>query len=270
MKQLLMLLVAVLVSVSVSYVTSFAQQPGGHRIVRTIGGPGSFDGQPFSLGELGAIIAKDSSGLSVIFVGPDNMRSKAYQSVDLRQGDRILMGNGKKLNSSEELQKLYDSLAVGADLQLGVKRDGQLLIISLPKADPKDLPKRQMMVMKSDDKGNMDMELGGKKMKMAEGVTDVDHVPGLGILVGMKAKKVAIAAIMPFAADMPELKNLSMGDEVLSVAGKPAGTTADFITAYENTKVGDTFSFKVMHGGKETEISLTKQEDKGIKIINKK
>jgi S1-C subfamily serine protease len=269
MKQFFSFLLTLIATVVVSYLTSFAQQQGGTKIIRQVGGPGGIQGQPFNLGELGAVIAKDSSGIHVLFISPSESRPKAYQSVDLLAEDEILMMNGKKLTSIEDMEKGYEAAAIGSNLQFGVKRGGQLMVVSFPKADPKDLPKRQMMIMNDDGKGGKDFKFNSKDLKMAPGVTEVDHVPGLGVLVGVKDKKVVVAAVMPFAMENPALKDLTSGDEVLTVGGKPVTTTAQFVAAFEETKVGDKFSFKVMHGGKETEVTLTKQEDSGVRIIRK-
>jgi S1-C subfamily serine protease len=267
MKQFFSLVLTVIAAVVFSYLTSFAQHQGGTRVIRQIGGPGGIQGQPFNMGELGAVIAKDSSGIHVLFIGPSESRPKTYQTVDLQAQDEILMMNGKKLTSIEDLEKGYEAAAIGSTLQFGVKRGGQLMVVSFPKADPKDLPKRQMMIMNDDGKGAKNFKMNGKDLKMAPGIDEVDHI--LGVLVGVKDKKVVIAAVMPFAMEDPNLKNLTSGDEVLSVGGKPVTSTAQIISAYEEAKVGDKFSFRVMHGGKETEVSVTKQEDTGVKIIRK-
>ncbi|MFZ1685390.1 MAG: PDZ domain-containing protein [Candidatus Zixiibacteriota bacterium] len=269
MKQFFSLVLTVIAAVVFSYLTSFAQHQGGTKIIRQAGGPGGIQGQPFNMGELGAVIAKDSSGIHVLFIGPSESRPKAYQSVDLQAQDEILMMNGKKLTSIEDLEKGYEAAAIGSTLQFGVKRGGQLMVVSFPKADPKDLPKRQMMIMNDDGKGGKNFKMNGKDLKMAPGIDEVDHIPGLGVLVGVKDKKVVIAAVMPFAMEDPNLKSLASGDEVLSVGGKPVASTSQVISAYQETKVGDKFSFKVMHGGKETEVSVTKQEDTGVRIIRK-
>ena len=68
-------------------------------------------------------------------------RSKAYQQVDLRAEDRLLMVNGKKLTTTEQLVALLDSVAVGGNVQLGIRRDKDMKIVSYAKADPASLPK---------------------------------------------------------------------------------------------------------------------------------
>ena len=82
-----------------------------------------------------------------------DMRTEKYKEVDLKTNDEIFMANGKKLTSVDELKEIYEKLAVGATLKMALKRDGDNKIISIVKADPKDLPKRKikMQEVNTDD-----------------------------------------------------------------------------------------------------------------------
>lgn len=270
MKQFIMALLTALVTVAISYICGFAQSSTG-TMVKQIGGPGQLDGEPYSLGELGAIIGKDSTGLRVMFIGPRETRPKIYQDVDLKQDDLILMMNGKRLTSTADLSKAIDSLKVGDNIQLGLKRDGQLMVVSFAKADPTSLPKRQMMVMKFDGgKGETKIKLGGKDLRIPDGIKGVEPVPGLGVLIGTKDEKLVVAAVLPFMQENPGLKALVGGDQILSVSDKPVSAPADFIAAFTAVKVGEKFTFKILHAGKEAIISMTKPEDRGTRVIERK
>jgi S1-C subfamily serine protease len=270
MKQFIIALLTALVTVAISYICSFAQSSTG-TVVKQIGGPGQLEGEPYSLGELGAIIGQDSTGLRVMFIGPREARPKTYQDIDLKQDDLILMMNGKRLTSTADLSKAIDSLKIGDNIQLGLKRDGQLMVVSFPKADPTSLPKRQMMVMKSDGgKGDTKIKLGGKDLRIPDGIKGIEPVPGLGILIGTKDNKVVVAAVLPFMQENPGLKALVGGDQILSVSDKPVNAPADFIAAFTAVKVGEKFTFKVLHAGKEAIISIIRSEDHGTRVIERK
>lgn len=270
MKYLLTFILSAILSAAISYTCSFAQSSSG-RVVHQLGSAGSIEGDPFSFGELGAIIFKDSSGLNVAVMGQPESRPKPYRYVDLRQGDQILMMNGSKITSTAELQKAYDALAIGGQVQLGVKRDGQLMVVSFAKADPATLPKRKMMVMKWEPgKAGGKFEMNSKELKIAPGIIDVEPVPGLGVMLGTKDGKVVVAAVMPFAQERPELKSLSSGEQVTLANGKKIASIKAFVEAYSAVSVGETFTFSVLRSGKETEISLAKQEDNNVQIIRHK
>jgi hypothetical protein len=54
------------------------------------------------LKELGSIIVAGDSGLAVQMAGPKDMRPEKYKDVDLRDNDRIIMMNGKKLTTIKD------------------------------------------------------------------------------------------------------------------------------------------------------------------------
>ena len=61
---------------------------------------------------------------------------KEFESIDLQEGDRILMLNGKRVKSIGDLRDVYEALAVADSVQFGIKRDDQMRIVSYLK--PKD------------------------------------------------------------------------------------------------------------------------------------
>ena len=101
------------------------------------------EGPIFNLPEVEAIIAKQDGKIQVLFTHA-GMRMAKYKDVDLKTSDEIFMANGKKVQSVEELQEIYDKLEIGDILKIAIKRDEDTKIISIVKADPKDLPKRKM------------------------------------------------------------------------------------------------------------------------------
>lgn len=90
--------------------------------------------------EVGGIIMLDGKELRVDRVQPVESRKEAYRAVDLREGDHVLLVNGKRVKSIEALREAYDGAATGGEIKLGLQRGQELLSVAFPKADPKDLP----------------------------------------------------------------------------------------------------------------------------------
>lgn len=229
------------------------------------------EGQPFNLPELSAVIAKQKDSLRVLFAADASSRPKAYKDVDFRTGDIILRVNGKKPTSAEELQKAYELVAIGGEVEFGIRREGKLQLVSFVKADPKDLPVRQMTMITDDGgaKGDRKIMMGGKPFEAPEGVTGVEPLFGLGLLLGHKDGKVVIAGIMPFAKEKGNLEGIQPLDLVSSFNGKPVTSVSEVVSAYDALKVGDKFRIGVKRGGDELEIAVSKPEDPGMKIIKK-
>jgi len=110
-------------------------------------------GEVGHLNELGAIIMLKDDSVVVEFVMPEENRPKAYKEIDIRKNDKILMVNGKKIKLPADIDEIYTELDIGDDVKLGVRRDGDLMIITYKKADPETMPKRKMMKLSVEDDG---------------------------------------------------------------------------------------------------------------------
>ncbi len=90
--------------------------------------------------EVGGIVKLDGKELRVDRIQPVESRKEVYRAVDLREGDQVLLVNGKRVKSIEALREAYDGVATGSEVKLGLQRGEELLSVAFPKADPKDLP----------------------------------------------------------------------------------------------------------------------------------
>ena len=90
--------------------------------------------------EFGGLVTLHGHDLRVDHIQPPETRVAAYQGVDVREGDLLLLINGERVKTITALSKAYDSLAVGAPVKLGIQRDVQIFNVSFTKADLKDLP----------------------------------------------------------------------------------------------------------------------------------
>ncbi len=212
-------------------------------------------GQPFTLGEVGAVIVDNGKEIKVLHAMPVDMRPKAYKDIDVKDGDVVLMCNGKRLKTLKELEEAYNATAVAADFKLGVKRGEERMIVAFVKADPKDLPKMQMNV--STTEGSMPG--GGNVRRMVIGGAGQDIAPlmGLGIIVGKKDDVFKIVGVMQNAAKGADFK---VDDIVESLNGEKIKSTQQLSELYEKLTVGAKLEFKYKREGKPMQASLTKPE----------
>ncbi|PWB74222.1 hypothetical protein C3F09_04220 [candidate division GN15 bacterium] len=179
---------------------------------------------------------------------PADRLPKEYQAVDIRKGDIILMVDGKRMFTPEQLEKHYDSVAVGQEMKLGLKRGNDMLIASFKKADPSTLPQMKRIVMTADGQGD-EGKPGGKALSI-----DGDAVPilELGVIFAAKDGAITVADVLP----VPGVSNLKSephkGDRLISLQGASFTTAASLIKAWDNITVGDTVRIILSRGGKET------------------
>ena len=80
----------------------------------------ALDGQTLIL--LGALVVGKGGELQVLVTMPGEHRLKVYRDVDLQEGDRIMMVNGSKATSIDDLKEALAVLKVGDEIKLGIKR----------------------------------------------------------------------------------------------------------------------------------------------------
>jgi len=122
-------------------------------------------GEVFNFDELGAIVLLKDNKVMVEFVMPANGRNEKYKDVDIRKDDEILFVNGKKIKSTTELEKLYEETKIGDEIKLGIKREGELGLITFAKADEKSMPPKMMKVKMNDGDqpgDEQEIEINGK------------------------------------------------------------------------------------------------------------
>jgi S1-C subfamily serine protease len=212
-------------------------------------------GQPFTLGEVGAVIVDNGKELKVLHAMPVDMRLKAYKDIDIKDGDIVLMCNGKRLKTLKELEEAYNATAVAADFILGVKRGEERMIVAFAKADPKDLPKMQMNV--SSTEGAMPGGPNVRRMVIGGGGQDIAPLMGLGIIVGKKDGAFKIVGVMQNAGKSADLK---VDDIVESFNGVKITSTQQLSEMYDKLAVGAKLDIKYKRDGKSMQASLAKPE----------
>lgn len=108
--------------------------------------------EPFEIPEIAALAIESDKDIEVLAVMPKDHRPETYKNVNIEKGDRILMINGKKVTKTKDCRDIYEKLPVGGELKLGIKRNDQMFIVSINKADAKDLPQVKRRIITSDGK----------------------------------------------------------------------------------------------------------------------
>jgi C-terminal processing protease CtpA/Prc len=178
------------------------------------------DEDAFMLKEIGAVFLLDDGAFKVVSVMPAEQRPASYKDVDLQQDDVILMANGKRVTKPKELQTIYDSLKVGEILKIGLKRKDEMRLVSLKKADPKDLPQLQMKILQ-----------GG-------GDDNVGTFPAVGVVMKMKGKDLVIVELLPGETAIRNL-DVKVGDVLEEINGKRCTSLQEYGDAYDAIVVGE-------------------------------
>jgi hypothetical protein len=123
--------------------TVIKKTEGGRTMIRIEGGA--------FIPELGCALGDADKKVKILNAMPSANRPKAYASVDVQTNDLILMVNAKPLRNAEAFRTLYESLAPGDTIALGIKRGEEMHITSFVKMDPKDMPGNRRIIIKKNN-----------------------------------------------------------------------------------------------------------------------
>lgn len=237
--------------------TGFAQQMK----MMTISGD-DFEGEPYMLEELGAMVVQHKGGgLEVLHAGAADHRPGAYRDVDLKTGDKILMANGHKLKTTDDLKAAIEDLDIGEKIKLGLKRGKDVRMVSYAKADPADLPKRNLIIMGGPGGGH-----GGDMTVTGDGeALSVIPLMGSGLLLDGADDVITVAFLMPHAAKtLGADADVKEGDRLVKLQGEEinsmdalndqwdaikAGTEVTIVFARGDDSFGVTFNKARAPGG---------------------
>jgi len=214
------------------------------------------DGEVLMLQEIGGLIVDSDNGVKVDMVLPADQRTEAYKKVDLKTGDLIKMVNGKKVKDVANLAEIYEGLKFGDEVKFGIKRDRQMMIVSMPKADPDDLP-GQMMVMT--------MDAGGPALIMS--------MVSQGLILIEDENKIVVENVVAQLAEKELSEIPKKGDVLLKVLDKTVENADQLSEILGTVKVGTKVDLIFSHDSKEYSVTYTKSNEEGgpvkkIKIEN--
>ncbi len=223
------------------------------------------------LPEVGAIVSMEDKQVIILDLLPLDSRAKEYQSVNLQNGDKLLMLNGKRIGSVEILKELYSAIKTGEEVKFGIRRENSMRMVSYKKGDEEAGGQMKVMTMTSGGKesdmtftqhdGSMNINIDGD----AEGMRPILE---LGLIIGEEAGRVKILETLPTLEQaFPENKP-QKNDIVSAINGKPVKAADEFMKIFDNTKIGDEISLDIERDGKTLNISIkkTKSEMKVMTI----
>ncbi|MFQ5630437.1 MAG: PDZ domain-containing protein [bacterium] len=230
----------------------------------------SGQGEIFMIPELSALLREQGEVVKVEMAMPVDTRPKAYKAVDVKSGDIVLYLNGTRIKTLKIFTSIYDSLQAGELVEIGLKRGDMRFISSFKKADPKNMPKRKMMMMTSDGKeiSTEDLEGGGQRMAMRANSleTDMDAlqpVIELGIILGSKDGVIQVARKLPIPVEGLGETEFQKGDVFTMLNGKKLESLAQFTEMFGKLKVGDKVDLQYEHEKKALKASFAKPKARG-------
>lgn len=233
----------------------------------------------FFLPGLGAVIMAHDKKLTIDMMPSSENIPKELRSVDLKQGDQILMLNGKRVKNIADLREKYEALAEADTVEFGIKRGKNMQIVSFLK--PEDSMQgsgHRIMMMTSEGPPPGSEEEGGsftKVMTMGGGegesgaVTKVMTMGGdgnvspilameAGVMFAEKDGGVEVMVIIGNAKTELTSGPLKEGDRLVSCQGEAVTGGEAFRKQFESIKVGTTVTLVYMRDGAEHTVSFPK------------
>lgn len=210
------------------------------------------EGEPFNLAELGAVIVSDGESIKFLHVSDAAQRPAAYRDIDAKSDDEVLMMNGKRIRDTASLKKMYDELAIGDAVKIGVRRGEQMFILDFPKIDPKDAPKMMMRMVVDDGSGNTD--------EMTFGAEDIFPAMELQMLFTMEDGKLIARPTHEFKSGKINGLDITEGDVITAINDKTVESLDDFRDAYTAIAVGETIKLSADRNSKTVTSNFKKPE----------
>lgn len=221
----------------------------------------------FFLKELGTVLIENEDGLIVKFAGPDNMRELEYKTVDLQKGDLILMLNGKSATTVKELEDGYLVIESGDDVELGIRRDKEFMIVSFPRGDE---GADEHLITISTGSGDCSPEADGgaissEKLLVLSPNEDGSSMIALleaGLLLEEEKGEIVLKMILPGAQDLEGGKSLKEGDLLVSIQGKSVDDIKDFFELYDDLEPNTVVRIVFIRDGAEYPVTFAKPDNK--------
>ncbi len=230
-------------------------------------------GEVFNLPEISAAIAQEGDQIIILAALPKDRRVKAYENVDLQEGDVILFLNGKRLKAVKELEQIYAALAIGDTVQIGLRRKEDRLIASFAKADPKNLPAPQMHMQRvmvgGDGKVTTESTAGGKRVMKAldPNASEITPVMAIGIIIGSVGGKVKVLDKLPMPMKGLESVDLQEGDFLQMLNGQKIISAPHLNELLEKLAVGAKVDLQYARKNETLTASFNKPQAQGRVMI---
>lgn len=255
----------IVVALSLMLLADFASA----QIVREIEGPA---GEIFDIPELSAMITGGEKDLKIDFVAPKEMRLKGYEDVDVKEGDIVLLLNGKRVKTIAALKEAYETSTIGDTVKVGIRRGSEMFFASFKKADQKTLPMRKIVIDDGPEGAPPHGEGAAMRtftFKSAGGADGARPILDLGILAGMADKKVKVLQKLTLPGSSTPAVDLQAGDFLEALNGKSFSSPDELAGLLEKIPVGEKVELKYLRGEKTLTASFAKPESRGRVMIRK-
>jgi C-terminal processing protease CtpA/Prc len=202
----------------------------------------------FMLQEIGAVLHQGKDGLTITHMLGEQMRAGENKDAELKEGDAVIMMNGVRPKNIKDFRKMYDEVATGGEYKLGIKREGNPLLVTVHKVRGKISPDMKMMTMTMDS-------------------DDMKFLPGIGMIDD--EGKILKLKEMPPNSDVAKASPLKLGDTFKEMNGKSITSFKQFKSLYAKIKPGESVELTIIREGKEETVSVKKPEG-GQQVIIKR
>jgi S1-C subfamily serine protease len=193
--------------------------------------------------EFGGILVEVDDEVKVDMVMPPAQRSDEYKDLDIQSGDIIKMINGKKVSTVSALEDIFNKLAIGDEVKLGIFRGKEMMIVRFAKADPEKLPGKMMVI---DGPGGSD----GISISLI----------GCGIVTAEKEGKIIVEEIVDNMLVEFDGQTPVKGDVIQEIQGQSVTTVNAIDEIIDGIPVGEKVTLKMSGQDKEYTASFTKSK----------
>ncbi len=220
--------------------------------------------------ELGAVLIYKDGTLSVQYPGEAGSRPEKYREVDLKEGDQLLMINGSKITTLDRFESNYEIIEAGSDVKLGIRRDGDMMIITFPKAEEGELPEKRMMMVTMEGDSDSDISIteldGSDHVVIGAEAEEIVPLIELGLILSETEHGLEVSDVMPNLRDATNAKEIVKGDRLVSINDIKITSSDEYGDVFDSLKPGDEVQFVFSHEGKNVGFTHIKKENQ-FKII---
>lgn len=198
--------------------------------------------------EIGAVIVPKNDQLIVDIILGNNEKGDS----DIQKDDVVMMANGKKVKSVNDLRIHYENGKAGEEFKLGVKRGENLMLVTFRR--------------KSEEELNKAGGHGGMVMRMEQKSGEF-ILPALGLIFATKKNSVTVIGTLPTLSGNFKSFTPQEGDVIVSMNGTPFTDAEAFDNTYTEMKEGETVTLVFSRNGKELKETFAKPKPMGRKIM---
>ena len=235
----LKIIIALALVVGLIPATALAQQHNFQTKTMTFDNPGDI----FLMKEFGGAISTSGDTAKVNMVLPPAQRHADYKNLDVRPGDIIKIMNGQKISSASDMREIYDKLAIGDEIKLGLFRGKESRIVKFKKADPEKLPAQMMII-------------GGPQGDNSLALSMIQ----CGLMVKEQDQSLVVDGLANNLLPEYDGPTPQKGDVLIEIQGKPVASAPELNEIYDGLGVGNKVTLTLLREGNKIATSFSKPQ----------